>query len=108
MPIVGIYTKDFPIFPGTLSDSTIIVVAETGNQVTYRSTIGALRNLFMRTFSVTLDSNGEYDFSLNSIREFPTVTIYDSSGNTAPYFYNNTTKKITNGNPNESITVTFI
>lgn len=46
MPIVGIYTKDFPIFPGTLSDSTIIVVAETGNQVTYRTTIGALRGQF--------------------------------------------------------------
>jgi hypothetical protein len=46
MPVVGIYTKDFPIFPGTLSDSTIIVVAETGNQVTYRSTIGGLRSQF--------------------------------------------------------------
>jgi len=46
MPVVGIYTKDFPIFPGTLSDSTIIVVAETGNAVTYRSTIGGLRGMF--------------------------------------------------------------
>jgi hypothetical protein len=46
MPVVGIYTKDFPIFPGTLSDSTIIVVAETGNNVTYRSTIGGLRSQF--------------------------------------------------------------
>jgi hypothetical protein len=46
MPVVGIYTKDFPIFPGTLSDSTIIVVAEAGNEVTYRSTIGALRSQF--------------------------------------------------------------
>ena len=46
MPVVGIYTKDFPIFPGTLSDSTIIVVAEAGNNVTYRSTIGGLRSQF--------------------------------------------------------------
>lgn len=61
-----------------------------------------------RTFAVTLDSSGEYDFTLNNIREFPTVTIYDSSGNAAPYFYNNTTKKITNGIPSETITVTFI
>jgi len=46
MPVVGIYTKDFPIFPGTLSDNTIIVVSEAGNQVTYRSTIGSLRGQF--------------------------------------------------------------
>jgi hypothetical protein len=61
-----------------------------------------------RTFSVSLDSSGEYDFTSESIREFPCVTIYDSSGNTAPYYYNNTTKKITGGVPSEAITVTFI
>jgi len=61
-----------------------------------------------RTLPVTLDASGEYDFTSESIREFPVVTIYDSSGNTAPYFYNNTTKKITGGVPSESITVTFI
>lgn len=60
------------------------------------------------TYSVTLDSNGEYDFTATGIRTSPAVTIYDSSGNTAPYFYNNTTKKITGGVPSESITVTFI
>lgn len=46
MLVVGIYTKDFPVFPGTLSDTTIIVVAEAGNQVTYITTIGALRSTF--------------------------------------------------------------
>jgi hypothetical protein len=46
MSLVGIYTKDFPVFPGTLSDSTIIVVAEAGNVVTYRTTIGGLRTQF--------------------------------------------------------------
>jgi len=45
MPVVGIYTKDFPAFSGTLADTTLIVVAETGNAVTYRTTIGALRDL---------------------------------------------------------------
>lgn len=108
MPVVGIYTKDFPAFPGTLSDSTIIVVAEAGNAVTYRSTICALKSAIARTFTVALDASGEYDFTADSIREYPCVTIYDSSGNTAPYFYNNTTKKITGGVPSEAITVTFI
>jgi len=53
MPVVGIYTKDFPIFPGTLSDSTIIVVAETGNEVTYRSTLGALRGQYVVSNNTT-------------------------------------------------------
>lgn len=61
-----------------------------------------------RTFTVALDSSGEYDFTSDNIRTSPAVTIYDSSGNTAPYTYNNATKKITNGIPNETITVTFI
>lgn len=61
-----------------------------------------------RTLPVTLDASGEYDFTSDNIREYPSVTIYDSSGNTAPYYYNNTTKKITGGVPSEAITVTFI
>lgn len=58
MPVVGVYTKDFPVFSGTLSDSTIIVVAETDNQVTYRTTIGALRGQFVVANATTseLDS----------------------------------------------------
>lgn len=59
-------------------------------------------------YPVTLDANGEYDFTGIITKAFPCVTIYDSSGNTAPYFYNNTTKKITGGVPSEAITVTFI
>jgi hypothetical protein len=55
MPVVGIYTKDFPIFPGTLSDSTIIVVAETGNAVTYRSTLGALRGQYVVSNNTTAE-----------------------------------------------------
>jgi len=60
-----------------------------------------------QTIPVQLDSNGEYDFSGSGIGEFPNVTIYDSTGNTASYFYNNTTKKVTNGVPGENITVRF-
>jgi len=46
MPVInGIYTRNFPVYPNTLADSTIIVVAETGNNVTYRTTYGALRAL---------------------------------------------------------------
>jgi len=46
MPVInGIYTRNFPAYPNTLADSTIIVVAETGNNITYRTTYGALRAL---------------------------------------------------------------
>ena len=106
--INGIYTKDFPAIGRDLLDTDIIIVAIAGDPVTYRSTVAAIRTRLSRTFSVSLDSSGEYDFTANSIREFPVVTIYDASGNTAPYFYNNTTKKITGGVPSEAITVTFI
>jgi len=106
--INGIYTKDFPPLGRALLDTDIMVVAVAGDPVTYRDVYGSLRALLGRTFSVSLDSSGEYDFTLDNIREFPAVTIYDASGNTAPYFYNNTTKKITGGVPDEAITVTFI
>ena len=110
MPVVinPIYTRNFPELGRALLDTDIIVIAVTGDDVTYRSTVSAMRTAVGRTFSVSLDSSGEYDFTSKSIREFPCVTIYDSSGNTAPYFYNNTTKKITGGVPSEAITVTFI
>jgi len=110
MPVVinPIYTRNFPELGRALLDTDIMVVAVAGDPVTYRDVYGSLRDLLGRTFSVSLDSSGEYDFTANSIREFPCVTIYDSSGNTAPYFYNNTTKKITGGVPSEAITVTFI
>lgn len=110
MPVIinPIYTKDFPPLGRALLDTDIIVVAITGDPVTYRSTAGAIRTLLSRTFTVQLDSSGEYNFTSDNIREFPVVTIYDSSGNTAPYFYNNITKKITGGSEDEIITVTFI
>jgi len=108
-PIINpIYTKDFPELGRALLDTDIMVVAVAGDPITYRDVYGSLRALLGRTFSVSLNSLGEYDFTSQSIREFPCVTIYDSSGNTAPYFYNNTTKKITGGVPSEAITVTFI
>lgn len=109
MPIInGIFTKDFPDLGRDLLDSDIIVIAVAGNEITYKSTVGALRTAVGRTFTVTLDGSGEYDFTSEGIREFPVVTIYDSGGNTATYYYNNTTKKITGGVAGESITVTFI
>lgn len=109
MPVIdGILTRNFPELGRDLSDSDIIVIAVSNSDITYRSTVGALRTVISRTFAVTLDSSGEYDFTSQNIREFPDVTIYDSMGNTAPYYYNNTTKKITSGTPMESITVTFI
>jgi hypothetical protein len=44
MPVVGIYTKDFPALGRDLLDSDLIVVAIAGNAVTYRSTVGAIRS----------------------------------------------------------------
>lgn len=42
MPIVGIYTKDFPPIGRALLDTDIIVVAIAGDVVTYKSTVAAL------------------------------------------------------------------
>ena len=107
MPVVGIYTKDFPIFPGTLSDSTIIVVAETGNNVTYRSTIGGLRSTLKITIADTSDANGEYDASGDGLPDFPIFQVYEGE-NTIPASYNNTTKIISGLNPSTAFTAKFI
>jgi hypothetical protein len=53
MPVVGIYTKDFPTLGRDLLDSDIIVVAIAGNVVTYRSTVGAMRSRFFVENSTT-------------------------------------------------------
>lgn len=105
MPIInGIYTKDFPDLGRDVTDTDLLIIAVVGDNVTYKTT---LEDAFPIR-PITLDSSGEYDCTAFGLREFPSVTIYDSSGNTAPYYYNNTTKKITNGNPGEAINVRFI
>lgn len=53
MPVVGIYTKDFPALGRALVDTDIIVVAETGNAITYRSTVGALNDFFIVSNATT-------------------------------------------------------
>lgn len=95
----------------TAPDQTVTLTGGTGISTsgTYPSfTITNTTPATNVTYTITLDANGEYDFTATGIRTSPAVTIYDSSGNTATYFYNNTTKKITNGIPSETITVTFI
>lgn len=53
MPVVGIYTKDFPALGRALVDSDIIVVAQAGNAITYRSTVGALNDFFIVSNATT-------------------------------------------------------
>lgn len=86
-------------------------VAGTSFGVWYKQS-GSWSELFNFTFgsqtlSVTLDSNGEYDFTGVIAKAFPVVTIYDSSGGVSTYAYNNTTKKVTNGVPGEAIKLTY-
>lgn len=43
MPVIdGIYTKDFPDLGRALLGTDIIVIAEAGNPITYKSTVSAL------------------------------------------------------------------
>lgn len=55
MPVVGIYTKDFPALGRALVDTDLIVVAETGDQITYRSTVGAIRSAFVVSNATTAE-----------------------------------------------------
>lgn len=110
MPTVinPIFTKDFPPLGRALLDTDIIIIAIPGDQITYRSTVGdLLDHIQPAPISITLDGSGE-SAAQTSVRDFAVVTIYDSSGNTAPYYWNNTTKKVTNGIPGESITLAWV
>jgi hypothetical protein len=96
MPVVGIYTKDFPIFPGTISDSTIIVVAEAGNNVTYRTTVSGIvtdarvTSKLLTGLSVTggavvatdtiLQAFGKVQNQINGKQETITLTTTGTSG----------------------------
>lgn len=45
MPVInGVYTKDFPDIGRTPADADIIPIAEVANQITYKTTIGAIFN----------------------------------------------------------------
>lgn len=47
MPVInGIYTKDFPAIGRSLLDTDIIVVAVSGDDVTYKTTLSGLRSSF--------------------------------------------------------------
>lgn len=43
MPVInGVYLKDFPALPSSVVDANIIPIAESGNQVAYRTTVGGI------------------------------------------------------------------
>jgi len=110
MPVVinPIYTRNFPELGRALLGTDIIVIAVTGDDVTYRGTVDDLLDyLKPAPISITLDGSGE-STAQTAVRDFAVVTIYDSSGNTAPYYWNNTTKKVTNGVPGEAITLAWV
>lgn len=45
MPVInGVYTKDFPNLGRTPTDADLIPIAEVGNQVTYKTTVGTIFN----------------------------------------------------------------
>ena len=45
MPVInGVYTKDFPALGRAPIDTDIIPIAEVANQITYKTTIGAIFN----------------------------------------------------------------
>lgn len=45
MPVInGVYTKDFPNLGRTPADADLIPIAEVANQITYKTTIGAIFN----------------------------------------------------------------
>lgn len=112
MPVVGIYTIDFPAYSGTLDDSTIIVVAETGNNVTYRTTIGALRGVLNDTISFTSDSSGEYDFTTylggDPLPAIPALkTLYAGNYSQPMGDFNLTTRIMSGLQPSTSYTLVY-
>jgi len=43
MPVInGVYLKDFPALPASVADANIIPIAESGNEVAYRTTVGGI------------------------------------------------------------------
>lgn len=107
MPVVGIYTKDFPLLGRDPLDTDIIVIGIPADQITYQTTVGDLRSALKVTITSVSDSNGEYDASGDNLPDFPTFTVYEGA-NTIPASYDNTTKIISGLNPSTAFTAKFI
>lgn len=107
MPVVGIYTKDFPAIGRALLPTDLIVIGVPGNPVSYIDTLANVRDFFKVTITDTSDVNGEYDASGDSLPDFPVFTVYEGA-NTIPASYNNTTKIISGLNPSTAFTAKFI
>lgn len=94
MPIInGIFTKDFPDLGRDLLDSDIIVIAVAGNDITYKSTVGALRSIIGTPISGTSDSDGNFDVSGFSPSSTPVAwSAFDNAtGQDIPVSYNKDT-----------------
>lgn len=108
MPVINpIFTKDFPDLGRALLDTDIIVVAVPGDQITYKTTVAALKTSLAVVVTGVSDSSGEYDASGDGIHSNPQVTIYDVNGETSPATYDKTTQTIKFLNPSEAFTAVF-
>lgn len=95
MPVIdGIYTKDFPDLGRAILSTDLIVVAIPGDNVTYKTTFEEVKGLLI---TGTFDGSGEYDASGDGIRQYPVVTVYDSTGMQQPVQYDNANQKLVGG-----------
>ncbi len=102
MPVIsGIYVKDFPAYGGVISNDTILVVAETGNPIAYRTTLAALltsqgigKTTLATTSGVTITITWQTDIVPGDTRTYAqkhgnaigAITgTYDDSGVQRPY-----------------------
>jgi hypothetical protein len=105
-PIINpIYTKDFPPIGRALLDTDIVVVAITGDNVTYRSTVGAVRTALAITFTGTAsDPGGDITATTGTDR---LICCYEGDDLVYP-LYNKSTKLLSGFNPGATITAYFI
>ncbi len=106
MPIVGIYTKDFPSIGRALLDTDILVVAVVGETITYQTTVGALRTALKISITAISDASGEYDLSATAATD-TLVCVYEGD-NTVPASYNKSTKILSGLNASTTFTAKFI
>lgn len=99
MPIInGIFTKDFPDLGRDVLDTDLVVIAIAGNQITYKTTVGALRDGLSVVVTDSFDGDGNYDATGDGLPDYPTFQVYQS-GESILATYNNTTKIISGGTP---------
>lgn len=106
MPVVGIYTKDFPDIGRALLETDLLVIGVVGDVVTYKSTVAGLRTALKISITAVSDSNGEYDLSATAATD-TLICVYEGD-NTVPASYNKSTKILSGLNASVTFTAKFI